>query len=156
MLLGFTALGGDEPLGGWGVPTRPETLLVTTRIFGLQRTIIDTVCSVAIDGSILDIASPFSTDEFQRNQEFVTEMMQAANCNGLDVELFTPCLAEEYSIAIAKGTVGIQVVKDYRLNAEYGSFGLIQLDVTLAEAEAPDAEISQVDVTWVVVDIIFN
>ena len=151
MLLGFTALGGDEPLGGWGVPNRPETQFVVNRIFGLNVPLISPKCSVAINGDIMDLATPFSQDEFNRNQEFVSELMQGSTCNALSAQLFLDCFPDEVSIAAPKADEPRLVVPESRrMNAEFGAFGVATPSTTLTYLSGSIA-----NVDWIVVDVIY-
>lgn len=149
MLLGFTTLGADEPLGGWGVPDRPASLLVTRRFFDLNVELMSPACSVAIDGDILGLATPLSVDEFARNQEFVTPLMQTGSCPGLDIELTQTCFGEETTIGVAPADPPkLTVPKSYRLNAEVGVFGVSAPDVNLSYIVPGDLG----TVTWIAVD----
>jgi|SRR5210317_2104462 hypothetical protein len=121
MLLGVTTLGGDEPLGGWSVPERTETLFETT-YFTLNTVIAAPFCSVDLSGDILGLNNPFGTDQFEYGQAFSDIITGEAQCIGLDDSLSLDCFTAE--IAAPPPSVGLRVPRNVRLNAEFDTYGL--------------------------------
>jgi len=121
MLLGVTTLGGDEPLGGWSIPERPEALFATTN-FDLNTVIASPFCAVDLSGIILQLDTPLGTDQFERGQEFSDIMTGSVQCIDLDDSLTLPCFPDE--IPKPPDVPGLVVPAAYTLNAEFGTYGL--------------------------------
>jgi hypothetical protein len=121
MLLGVTTLGGDEPLGGFNIPERPEALFATTN-FDLNTVIASPFCSVDLSGDILGLANPFGDEQFEYGQAFSDIITGEAQCIGLDDSLALPCFPDV--IVAPPPSVGLTVPRNIRLNAEFDTYGL--------------------------------
>lgn len=156
MLLGVTTLGGDEPLGGFNIPERPEALFATTN-FDLNTVIASPFCSVDLSGDILGLANPFGDEQFEYGQAFSDIITGEAQCIGLDDSLALPCFPDV--IVAPPPSVGLTVPRNIRLNAEFDTYGLsgqvvgfnpvtvtlLQTDVIYLDSSLanPDARVTQ-------------